>query len=63
MQFSVATHELCMLHCVLLDCTGTKYTENALSIPAAACSQQLPTEARFQQVAICLLVWSFHPMM
>ena len=41
MQFSVATHELCMLHCVLLDCYGTKYTGNALSIPAVACSRQL----------------------
>ena len=41
MQFSVATHELCMLHCVLLDCNGTKWTGNALSTPAAACSQQL----------------------
>ena len=41
MQFSVATHELFMLHCVLLDCNGTKYTGNALSIPAVACSQQL----------------------
>ena len=41
MQFSVATHELCTLHCVLLNWNGTKYTGNALSIPAVACSQQL----------------------
>ena len=24
MQFSVDAHELCMLHCVLLDCNGPK---------------------------------------
>ena len=41
MQFSVATHELCTLHCVLLNCNGTKCTGNARSIPAVACSQQL----------------------
>ena len=41
MQFSVATHELCMLHCVLLDCNGTKCTGNAPSIPAVAFSKQL----------------------
>ena len=41
MQFSVASHESCTLHCVLVDCNGTKWTGNALSIPAAACSQQL----------------------
>ena len=40
MQFSVATCESCMLHCVLLDCNGTKWTGNTLIIPAAACSQQ-----------------------
>ena len=31
----------CMLHCVLMDCNGTKWTGNVLSIPTAACSQQL----------------------
>ena len=41
MQFSVATHKLCTLHCVLLNCNGTKCTGNALSIPAVAFSQQL----------------------
>ena len=41
MQFSVATHELYTLHCILLNCNGTKCTGNALSIPAVACSQQL----------------------
>ena len=41
MQFSVATCELFMLHCVLLECNGSKCTENALSIPAVACTQQL----------------------
>ena len=41
MQFSVATCELCMLHCVLLDCNGTKCTGNGLNIRAVACSQQL----------------------
>ena len=41
MQFSVATHELFMLHPVLLDCNGKKCTGNGLSIPAVACSQQL----------------------
>ena len=41
MQFSVGTRERFMLHCVLLDCNGTKCTGNALSIPAVACSQQL----------------------
>ena len=64
MQFSVATHELFMLHCVLLDCNGTKYTENALSIPAVACSQQLqrrnklPTGCYF----FACLVFSPHDM-
>ena len=64
MQFSVATHELCMLHCVLLDCNSTKCTENALSIPAVACSQQLlrrnklPTGCYF---FVCL-VFSPHDM-
>ena len=62
MQFSVDACELCMLGCVLLNCNGTKWTGNALSISAAACSQQLLRETRFQQVAISLLVWSFHPM-
>ena len=38
MQFSVATRELFMLHCVLLNCNGTKCTGNALSIPAVAFS-------------------------
>ena len=32
-------------------------------VPAAVCSQQLLRETKFQQVAISLLVWSFHPMM
>ena len=41
MQFSVAIHELCMLHCVLFDCNGTKCTGNALNIPAVASSDQL----------------------
>ena len=41
MQFSVATHELCTLHCVLLNCNGTKCTGNALGISAVAYSQQL----------------------
>ena len=64
MQFSVATHELCMLHCVLLDCNGTECTGNALSIPAVACSQQLlrrnklPTGCYF----FACLVFSPHDM-
>ena len=62
MQFSVATRKLCTLHCVLLNCNGTKCTGNALSIPAVAFSQQLLRETNFPQVAISLLVWSFHPM-
>ena len=41
MQFSEAAHEPCMVHCVLLDCNGTKWKGNALSIPAGSCSQQL----------------------
>ena len=41
MQFSVATRESRTLHCVLLDCNGTKWTGNTLIIPAAASSQQL----------------------
>ena len=53
MQFSVATRELCTLHCVLLNCNGTKCTGNALSIPAVASSQpqlrrnKLPTGCYF----------------
>ena len=62
MQFSVAAHELCTLHCVLLNCNGTKCTGNALSIPAVAFSQQLLRETNFPQTAISLLAWSFHPM-
>ena len=62
MQFSVSACELCMLGCVLLDCNEIKCTGNGLSIPAAAFSQQLLREANFPQVAISLLVWSFHPM-
>ena len=62
MQFSVATHELCMLGCVLLDCNGIKCTENGLNIPVAAFSQQLLRETNFQQVVISLLIWSFHPL-
>ena len=64
MQFSVAACELCMLHCVLLDCNCTKWTGNALSIPAAACSQQLlrrnklPTGSYF----FACLVFSPHHM-
>ena len=61
-QFSVAARELCTLQCVLLDCNGTKHTGNALTIPAAACSQQLVRESSFSQVAISFLFWSFHPM-
>ena len=41
MQFSEAALEPCMVHCVLLDCNGTKWTGNALTNPPAACSQQL----------------------
>ena len=29
MQFSEAAHKLCMVHCVLFDCNGTKWTGNA----------------------------------
>ena len=64
MQFSVATCELCTLHCVLLNCNGTKCTGNALSIPAVACSQQLlrrnklPTGCYF----FSFLVFSPHDM-
>ena len=64
MQFSVSTRELCMLHCVLLDCNGTKSTGNVLSIPAVVCSQQLlrrnklPTGCYF----FSLLVFSPHDM-
>ena len=64
MQFFVATHELCMLHCVLLDCNGTKCTGNTFSIQAAACSQQLlrrnklPTGCYF----FACLVFSGHDM-
>ena len=62
MQFSVAARESCTLHCVLLDCIGTKCTGNALNIPAAACSLQLLRETNFPQVAISFLLCSFHPM-
>ena len=64
MQFSVATRELCTLHCVLLNCNGTKCAENALSIPAVACSHQLlrrnklPTGCYF----FSFLVFSPHDM-
>ena len=64
MHFSVATYELCMLHCVLLDFNGTKYTGNALSIPAVAFSHQLlrrnklPTGCYF----FACLVFSPHDM-
>ena len=57
-QFSVSACESCTFQSVLLHCNGTKCTGNGLSIPAAACSQQLPREPRFTQVAISLLVWS-----
>ena len=62
MQFSVASRKLCTLHCVLLNCNGTKCSGYALSIPAVAFSQQLLRETNFPQVAISLLAWSFHPM-
>ena len=45
---SVAACAPCMLQCVLLDCNGSKCTENALSIPAA--------------VSISFLIWSFQPL-
>ena len=61
-QVSVAAHEPCTLQCLLLDCNGTKWTRNALSIPAAACSQQILGERKFWQVVISLLVWYFSPM-
>ena len=47
MQFSVAAREPCTLQCVLLDWNGTKCAGNALSIPAAACSQQILGETEF----------------
>ena len=53
----VSACESCMLGCVPLDCNGIKCTENGLSIPAAAFSQQLLRETNFPQVAISLLVW------
>ena len=59
---SVSACESCMLGCVLLDCNGIKCTENGMSISAAAFSQQLLRETNSPQVAISLLVWSFHPM-
>ena len=63
MQFSVATRELCTLHCVLLNCNGTKFTGNTLSIPVVAFSQQLLRETtNFPQAASSLLARSFHPM-
>ena len=64
MQFSVSACESCTLCCVLLDCNGTKYTGNGLSIPAVACSQQLlrrnklPTGCYF----FACLVFSPHDM-
>ena len=64
MQFSVAACQLCTLHCVLLNCNGTKCTGNALSIPAVACLQQLlrrnklPTGCHF----FACLVFSPHDM-
>ena len=64
MQFSVSACELCTLGCVLLDCNGIKCTGNALSIPAAAFSQQLlrrnklPTGCYF----FAYLVFSPHDM-
>ena len=61
-QFSEPARESCTLQCVLFDCNGTKQTENDLSIPTAACSQQILGETKFSQVAISLLVWSFPPM-
>ena len=47
MQFSEAAHELCMVHCVLLDCKGTKWKGNVQTIPAGSCSQQLWGETNF----------------
>ena len=60
-QLSVASHELCTLHCVLLNCNGTKCKGNTLSIPAVAFSQQLLRETNFPQAAISLHAWSFKP--
>ena len=41
MPHFMQAHEPCTVYYVLLDCNSTKWTGNALSIPAAACSQQL----------------------
>ena len=62
MQFSVATCQLCTLHCVLLDCNGTKCRGNALSIPAVACSQQLLRRNKLPTVCyfFSFLVFSPH---
>ena len=61
-QFSVPAREPCTLGCVNLDCNGTKCTGNALSIPAPAFSHQILGEAKFCQVAISFLAWSFQLM-
>ena len=62
MQFSVAAHESCTLHCVLLDCNGTKWTGNALSIPAATCSQQLLRRNKLPTGCYFFSFWSFQAM-
>ena len=62
MQFFVSACELCMLGCVLLDSNGTKWTGNALSIPAAACSQQLLRRNKLPTGCLCFLFWSFQAM-
>ena len=64
MQFFAAACEWCMLHCVLFDCNGRKCTENALSIPAAACSPQLLREIQdilWRNTPSCLLFFVFSP--
>ena len=64
MQFSVAACKCCMLHCVLLDWNGTKWTGNALSIPAAACSQHLLRRNKLPTgcLLFSFLVFSSHDM-
>ena len=64
MQFSVATRELCTLHCVLFNCNGTKYRGNALIIPAVVCSQQLLRRNKLPTgcYLIACLVFSPHNM-
>ena len=63
MQFSLAEYMNCACYTMCCSIVNTKRTGNALSIHPAACSQQLLRETNFPQVAISLLVWSFHPMM